>query len=74
VGEYGEALEDTAAMLAHSSIAISSQERADILALAEKMSMTSQISSALNSCPQAQDPDSTATESAGADTKPRSSQ
>jgi len=39
VGEYGLALEDLAAMLVHDKIAITDQERADIVSLARQMSM-----------------------------------
>ena len=39
VGEYGLALEDLAAMLAYDNIAISDQERGDIVALARQMGM-----------------------------------
>lgn len=39
VGEYGLALEDLAAMLAYDKIAISDQERGDIVALARQMGM-----------------------------------
>jgi hypothetical protein len=55
VGEYGLALEDMAAILAGDGIAISSQERAGILALAEKMKMTGKIATWLDNCPQAPD-------------------
>ena len=37
VGEYGLALEDMAGMLAHGGIAITDQERGDMLALAGRM-------------------------------------
>jgi hypothetical protein len=39
VGEYGLALEDLAAMLTHDKIAITDQERSDIVALARQMQM-----------------------------------
>jgi hypothetical protein len=39
VGEYGLALEDLATMLAYDKIAISGQERGDIVALARQMGM-----------------------------------
>jgi hypothetical protein len=39
VGEYGPALEDLAAMLAHGKIAISDQARGDITALARQRRM-----------------------------------
>jgi hypothetical protein len=44
VGEYGEALEDMAAILAHHGIAIDDQERADMLAPAAQMHMSDQVS------------------------------
>ena len=37
VGEYGLALEDMAGMLAHGKVAITGQERGDMLALAGRM-------------------------------------
>jgi hypothetical protein len=40
VGEYGLALEDMAAMLAYDTIAITDDEREDMLALASRMDMT----------------------------------
>jgi hypothetical protein len=39
VGEYGLALEDLAAMLAYDKIAVTDQERGDIVALARWMGM-----------------------------------
>ncbi len=39
VGEYGLALDELAAMLAYDKIAISDQERGDIVALARQMGM-----------------------------------
>jgi hypothetical protein len=39
VGEYGLALEDLAAMLAHDKIAVTAQERRDMTALARQMRM-----------------------------------
>ena len=39
VGEYGLALEDLAAMLAYDKIAVTDQERGDIVALARQMGM-----------------------------------
>ena len=39
VGEYGLALEDLAAMLAHDKIAVTAQERRDMAALARQMRM-----------------------------------
>jgi hypothetical protein len=47
VGEYGLALEDIAGMLAYGRIAITAQEREDILALAHQMEMDNLISDAL---------------------------
>jgi hypothetical protein len=51
VGEYGLALEDMAGMLAHGQIAITDQERDDILALARQMEMDNVIPDALKACP-----------------------
>ena len=39
IGEYGLALEDLAAMLAHDKIAVTAQERRDMAALARQMRM-----------------------------------
>ena len=55
VGEYGLALEDMAGMLAHGQIAITSQERGDMLALADRMKMEGGAArQALESCPRAE--------------------
>jgi hypothetical protein len=54
VGEYGLALEDMAGMLAHSKIAITDQERGDMLALAAQMKAEGDaVRRALESCPRA---------------------
>jgi hypothetical protein len=50
VGEYGLALEDMAGMLAYDKIAITDQERGDMLALARQMGMGELVPSALKSC------------------------
>jgi len=58
VGEYGLALEDMAGMLAHAKIAITDQERGDMLALAERMGREGGlVSRALAACPRADDQD-----------------
>jgi hypothetical protein len=58
VGEYGLALDDMAAILADGKIAITDQERRDLLALAEQMkSEGAAARQALRSCPQATTPD-----------------
>ena len=56
VGEYGLALEDMAGMLAHGQIAITSQERSDVLALAGQMGAEEgdAVRHALESCPRAE--------------------
>jgi hypothetical protein len=55
VCEYGLALEDMAGMLAHGQIAITSQERGDMLALADRMKMKGGATrQALESCPRAE--------------------
>ena len=56
VGEYGLALEDMAGMLAHGQIAITSQERGDMLALADQMKAKEgdAVRHALESSPQAE--------------------
>ena len=55
VDEYGLALEDMAGMLAHGQIAITSQERGDMLALADRMKMEGDAArQALESCPRAE--------------------
>jgi hypothetical protein len=54
VGEYGLALEDMAGMLAYGQIAITSQERSDMLALAGQMKAEGDaVRRALESCPRA---------------------
>jgi hypothetical protein len=54
VGEYGLALKDMAGMLAHSQIAITSQEHCDILALANLMKAEGDVvRHAIESCPRA---------------------
>jgi hypothetical protein len=51
VGEYGLALEDMAGILAHRQIAITSQERCDMLALAAQMEAEGDaVRRALESC------------------------
>jgi hypothetical protein len=51
-GEYGLALEDLAGMLAHATIAIADQERADMLALAARMELEGGlVPRALETCP-----------------------
>jgi hypothetical protein len=51
VGEYGLALEDIAGTLAQDAIAITDQERGDMLALARQMEMDDLVPRALGSCP-----------------------
>jgi hypothetical protein len=53
VGEYGLALEDMAAMLTRAQIAITDQERDDVLSLARQMEIDNRVSDALRSCPHA---------------------
>ena len=54
VGEYGLALEDMAGMLAHGKIAITGDERGDMLALAGRMKLEgSLVPRALAACPRA---------------------
>jgi hypothetical protein len=53
VGEYGLALEDIAGTLAQDAIAITGQERADMLALAARMNLEGDlVPRALAACPQ----------------------
>ena len=53
VGEYGLALEDIAGTLAQDAIAITAQERADMLALADRMNLEGDlVPRALAACPQ----------------------
>jgi hypothetical protein len=56
VGEYGLALEDMAGMLAHGQIAITNQERSDVLALAGQMRAEEgdAVRRAIESCPRAE--------------------
>ena len=51
VGEYGLALADMAGMLAHGQVAITDQERGDMLALASQMKMDGQVGDTLGRCP-----------------------
>jgi hypothetical protein len=53
VGEYGLAFEDIAAMLTHAQIAITNQERDDMLSLARQMEIDNRVSDPLRSCPRA---------------------
>ena len=54
VGEYGLALEDIAGTLAQDAIAITGQERGDMLALAARMNLEGDlVPRALAACPQA---------------------
>ena len=53
VGEYGLALEDIAGTLAQDAIAITGQERGDMLALAARMKLEGDlVPRALAACPQ----------------------
>ena len=56
VGEYGLVLEDMAVMLAHGKVAITSQERRDLLALAARMKAEEgdAVRRTIESCPQAE--------------------
>ena len=56
VGEYGLALQDMAGMLAHGQIAITSQERRDMLALAGQIGAEEgdAVRRAIESCPRAE--------------------
>jgi len=51
VGEYGLALEEMAAALAHGQTPIANQERSDMLALTDRMKMDDRVPRALQSCP-----------------------
>ena len=53
VGEYGLALEDLAAILAHGNTAITDQERADMLALGRRMMLRHDLAGVLGACPRA---------------------
>lgn len=58
VGEYGLALDDMAKILAYGKIAITDQERGNILALAERMkSESGAVPQALEACPRAEAPE-----------------
>jgi hypothetical protein len=55
VGEYGLALEDIAGTLAQDAIAITGQERLDMLALADRMNLDGGlVPRALAACPRTQ--------------------
>jgi hypothetical protein len=57
-GEYGLALDDLAKILACATIAITGQERGDILALAGRMTpKNNAVSQALQACPKAATPE-----------------
>ena len=53
VGEYGLALEEIAGALAHAKVAITDQERSDMLALTATMNMDDLVPKALGFCPRA---------------------
>jgi hypothetical protein len=53
VGEYGLALEDMAGMLIYGQIAITNQERDDMLALAHQMKMDNHVRDTLKNLPRA---------------------
>jgi hypothetical protein len=53
VGEYGLALEDIAGTLAQAKVAITDQERSDMLTLAATMNLDDLVARALGSCPRA---------------------
>lgn len=53
VGEYGLALEEIAGALAHAKMAITAQERSDMLALTAMMKMDDLVPRALGFCPRA---------------------
>ena len=56
IGEYGLALEDIAGTLAQDAIAITAQERGDMLALAARMNLEGGlVPRALAACPQTAD-------------------
>jgi hypothetical protein len=58
VGEYGLALEDIAGTLAQDAIAITGQERGDMLALATRMNLHGDlVPRALAACPQTGGPE-----------------
>jgi hypothetical protein len=54
VDEYGRALEDMVAILAHAGAPVTVQERADMLALARKMQMDDLIPRVPQCCPAGQ--------------------
>jgi hypothetical protein len=53
VGEYGLALEEIAGALAQDKIAVTDQERGDMLALTRQMNMGDIVPHALGFCPRA---------------------
>ena len=53
VGEYGLALEDLAAILAHGRTAITDQERADMLTLGRRMTLRHDLAVVRGACPRA---------------------
>ena len=53
VDEYALALEEIAGVLGHVRVAITDQERDDMLALARRMRVNDFVSHALESCPRA---------------------
>ena len=55
-GEFGLALEQMADVLSGEKLAVSSVERADMLALAEQMKIGDRVGRALELCPQPFDP------------------
>jgi len=56
VGGYGLALEEIAGPLAQDRVAVSDQERGDMLALGRRMKMDDQVPRALRFCPRATEP------------------
>jgi hypothetical protein len=56
VGKYGLALEEIVGALAKDNVAVTGQERADMLALARHMKMDDLVPRALESCPPAPGP------------------
>jgi hypothetical protein len=54
VGEYGLALEDIAGALARAKVAVTDQERSDMLALTAAMKMDDLVPRALSFCPRAE--------------------
>jgi hypothetical protein len=57
VGEYGLALEEIAGALAQDQVAISDQERGDMLALSSSMKMDDLVPRTLGFCPGPTDPE-----------------